>query len=80
LQKPDAPSLSSLDPAEPIKEWHFQPFDFEQAAASDSLQVAIETGRRFDDAASRTVRRMGGAASAPYPIAGGRSGLHPTMT
>jgi hypothetical protein len=46
------PSFRSLDPSRLIEQRHFQPLDFQQRPASDTLQVAIEARRRFDDAAS----------------------------
>jgi hypothetical protein len=47
-----SPSFSSVSRGGPIKQRQLQPVDFEQAAASDALQVAVQPGRRFDDAAN----------------------------
>jgi hypothetical protein len=46
------PSFGSVTRGGCIKQRQFQPLDFQQSAASDTLQVAVQSGRRFDDAAN----------------------------
>jgi hypothetical protein len=40
-----APSFRSIVRDVPVEQWQLQPVDFQQSAASDSLQVAVQPGR-----------------------------------
>jgi len=50
------PSFRSLDPGGPIKRRHLQPFNLQQASASDALQIAVQSRCRLDDRPRRPIR------------------------
>jgi hypothetical protein len=55
--------FGSISRSGAVEERQLQPVDFQQAAASDALQVAVQPGRRFHDAAAERLDPRDGLRS-----------------